>query len=139
MRKDRIFEKDIPWQKICVESDSVKTYSRYGNEIYLVTSRNAPRYKIVKTRMDKPDLAHAQTVFAPSKLVYRYISQSRDKMYISAMDGGYNRIIEFDPQTSEKKPLDIPENESAYIFSASLWFDEIYIRLSSWTYAGQKS
>lgn len=135
---NRIFDDNIPWQQICSESDSVETYSRRGKDIYLVTSNNAPRYKIVKTRMDKPDFPQAKTVFEPSELVYRYISQSRNKMYISAMDGGYNRLIEFDPNSGEKSFLDIPANESAYIFSASPWFDEVYIGRSSWTYAGKK-
>ena len=138
VHKDRIFDDRIPWQKICNESDSVETYSRRNEDIYLVTSKNAPRYKIIKTRLDTPELSSAETVFEPSNLVYRYISQSRDRLYITAMDGGYNRIIEFDPENDERTFLDIPENESAYIFSASPWFDEVYVGRSSWTYAGKK-
>ena len=53
------------------------------------------------------------------------------------LDGGYNRLIEYDPATGNSKQLPLPSTESAYIFSSSHHLIDIYIASNSWTHAGK--
>ena len=136
--RERIFDKDVPWKMVCDVPDSVVSYTWFDDYIYLFTARNAPRYKVVRTPLKQPSFMNAEVVFPPSELVYRYASRSKDRLYFSMLDGGYSRLIEYDPRTGNTQQLPLPKNESTYIFSSSQHLADIYITSNSWTRAGKK-
>ena len=135
--REQIFDKDVPWKLVCDVPDSVVAYTRFDDHIYLFTARNAPRYKVIRTSLKNPDFNSAEVVFPPSELVYRYANRTKDRLYFSALDGGYNRLIEYDPVTGDTQQLPLPSTESAYIFSSSHHLIDIYIASNSWTHAGK--
>lgn len=135
--REQIFDKDVPWKFVCDVADSVVSYTWFDEHIYLFSAKNSPRYKVVRTPLKNPDFNTAEVVFPPSELVYRYASRTKDRLYFSALDGGYNRIIEYDPATGNSQQLNLPSTESAYIFSSSHHLIDIYISSNSWTHAGK--
>ena len=54
----------ISWKRICDVADAVADYDLRGDMIYLRTHKNAPRYQVIATSLDQPDLANA-TVAVP--------------------------------------------------------------------------
>ena len=95
--RNQIFNDDVPWKLVCDVPDSVVAYTWFNEYIYLFSARNAPRYKVVRTPLRNPDFNSAEVVFHPSDLVYRNATRTSDRLYFSALDGGYNRLIEYDP------------------------------------------
>lgn len=135
--RNQIFNDDVPWKLVCDVPDSVVAYTWFNEYIYLFSARNAPRYKVVRTPLRNPDFNSAEVVFPPSDLVYRNATRTSDRLYFSALDGGYNRLIEYDPAGGTSKQLPLPDNESSYIFSASHYLQDIYITSNAWTHAGK--
>ena len=137
VRREQIFDKDVPWKLVCDVEDSVVDYTWFDEHIYLFSAKSSPRYKVVRTPLKNPDINTAEVIFHPSELVYRYANRTKDRLYFSVLDGGYNRLIEYDPATGNSKQLPLPSTESAYIFSSSHHLIDIYIASNSWTHAGK--
>ena len=135
--REQIFDENVPWKLVCDVPDSVVAYTWFDEYIYLFSARDAPRYKVLRTPLKKPDYNNAEVVFGPSDLVYRYATRTKDRLYFSALDGGYNRLIEYNPVTGNSKQLSLPSTESSYIFSSSRHLVDIYISSNSWTHAGK--
>jgi prolyl oligopeptidase len=54
--------KTIPWKRLIHREDEVYDFAATKSDIYLFTPKNAPRFKVLKTSLDNPDIAHAETV-----------------------------------------------------------------------------
>ena len=80
------------WLKVCDLADEVVGSAFRGDELYLLTTRDSPNGKVVRTSMAAPDLARAATVVAEGKSVIEAISAARDGLYLRDMDGGYSSL-----------------------------------------------
>ncbi len=75
------------WKQIAVQSDDVVGVAVHGNLIDLQTHKDAPRFKVVETALDAPDIAHARTVIPESAGVLTAISAASDSLYYATRDG----------------------------------------------------
>ncbi len=82
-----------PWKKILDRSDEVTDFAAHGMDLYLVTHRDAPRGKVVKTSLFRPDMARATTVVAESDQVTSEIAIAADALYIKQLNAG-NDILQ---------------------------------------------
>ncbi len=80
------------WVKVCDVEDEVVGSAMRGDELYLLTTRNTPNGKVLRTSLAKPDLARASTVVAEGKAVVEGIAAARDGIYLRDMDGGYSSL-----------------------------------------------
>lgn len=62
-----IGKETIPWKPLFRPSDDVYDFAATKHDIYIFTPKNAPRFKVVKTSLDEPDLATAETVIPEPK------------------------------------------------------------------------
>jgi prolyl oligopeptidase len=81
------------WQKICSVEDSVNAYTVHADTIYLLTSKDAPRYKVVATDLAMPDFAGARPVVPTAEAVVVGISAARDGLYVVRNEGGTMRTL----------------------------------------------
>ncbi|PMB51393.1 hypothetical protein CEN39_15455 [Fischerella thermalis CCMEE 5201] len=61
--------------------------------MYLLTHKNAPRYKIVKTSLKNPDFSSAKTVIRESNQIIEYIFAAQDALYVLTNENGINKVI----------------------------------------------
>ncbi len=54
----------IRWKRLFRPEDEVYDFTATKSELYLYTPKNAPRYRLLKTSLDNPDIGHAETVIA---------------------------------------------------------------------------
>ncbi len=123
----------IPWRKIVSFDDGVPELSVRGDDLYLQTSKNAPRYKIVRTSFAKPDLAKAETVFSGDEAVIESLMAQRDALYIKTLAGGSRRIWRVNYKTKKTEPLMLPYEGSVDFAATTSDTDGIYFNLVSWT------
>jgi prolyl oligopeptidase len=83
----------IEWVEICGAADEVTDFTVSGEDIYLLTHKDAPRYKVIVTSLVQPDLAGARTVVAESEAVVQGLSMAKDALYVHIMDGGIGRYL----------------------------------------------
>src|SRR6185312_2643237 len=81
-----------PWVKVADLADDVTGVALRGHDLYLLSHKDAPRYKVLKTDAAHPDLATAETVVPPSDVVVAQIVAAADALYIRDMDGGLSRL-----------------------------------------------
>jgi len=123
----------IPWRKIVSFDDEVSEVSVRGDELYLQTYKNAPRYKIVRTSFAKPDLAKAEIVFSGGEAVIEGLMAQRDALYIRTLDGGSRRIWRMNYKTKKAALLKLPYEGSVNFAATISDTDGIYFNIVSWT------
>jgi prolyl oligopeptidase len=124
---------DTPWKPICDVIDSVVDFEVHGGQVYLLTSRHAPRFRVVRTSIVDPDFANAEEIIPASRAVVTDITVAKDALYVEMMDAGTEQIVRVDYETLAKETLALPEGASSgFIASASLDVDGIYVGTRSW-------
>ena len=129
-----------PWRKICDVADAVTDFAVHGDQIFLLSWKDAPRFKVIKTSLSNPDLAQAEMLVPESPdSVVDGISVAKDGLYVTIAQGPRHSIkrIGFEPAAKiESVPL--PERmHSATVASASPDVEGILVSTASWTKAGQ--
>lgn len=81
------------WQKVADLSDDVGNVVVHGDDLYLLTYKNALSYKVLRTDARHPDLATAETVVPESRAVVTEIHPAQDALYVELLDGGINRLL----------------------------------------------
>ncbi|HUB83310.1 MAG TPA: prolyl oligopeptidase family serine peptidase [Bryobacteraceae bacterium] len=104
------------WRKVADFSDDVSDIAVHGNDLYILTFKNAKRYRVIRTDARAPDLASAETIVAPGSAVVSAIAAAQDALYVQLLDGAINRVLRVTygphPQTEE---LNLPVKGSAFV------------------------
>ena len=128
---------NIPWKKICDPEDEVTEYAVHGSDIYLLTAKGAPRYRIVRTNLAKPDFSTAETVLPQTESVVEDLAAAGDALYAAVLDGGFNRIARIEyGRKAKPKFLRIPGAAAAYINATAPELEGIFLSTTSWTKGG---
>jgi prolyl oligopeptidase len=126
---------DIPWVRISEEADLVTAFAVMGDDIYLLTAQNAPRFQLIKTDLATPDLDTAEVVVAPSDTVLSDVVAAKDGLYIDAKQDGINKVIRVAPDETTEV-LNTPRAGAGYISSVSPQVDGILLYETSWIQGG---
>lgn len=126
-----------PWKRICDVPDSVTDFAIHGSDIYLMTSRGAPRFKVVKTGLDHPSFANAGTIVPASARVIDGIASARDGLYVQFRKAGAGEVGRVDYRDFRLHPLTFPEKfPSGRIVQANPSVSGVTIETAAWTRAG---
>jgi len=132
---DSIGKSNTEWRKVADFADGVTNVAAHGDDLYLLTYKNAPRYKIIRIDARKPDLASAEIVVPPGEAVVTGISPAQDALYVQLLDGGIGRILRVpygpNPHVEE---ITLPFKGAAYIFTDAR-LPGALLYLASWTKA----
>lgn len=136
-RLDAMAQKPVPWVKICDAKDGVNSFQVKGDFVYLVTASNAPRYKVVRTPLAKPDFASAEVVLPESNLIPTSVEVSKEHLFINTTRDGTPVVMEVDPAgKTAPQPLTPPLELTGSVSEASPHFSDIYVSTESWTKGG---
>ena len=90
---EAIGKPDVAWRKVADFADQVTDIVAHDDDLYLLTFKDAPRYKVVRTDARNPQLATAETIVAPGESVVASIGAARDALYVRLMEGGVSPIL----------------------------------------------
>jgi len=135
---DSIGKMNPAWRKVADLSDGVTSIAIHGDDLYLLTYQNAPRYKIVRTDAQKTDLASAQTVVPPGEAVVTTIFAAQDALYATLLDGGVGRLLRIPYDSSPKvERVALPFDGSVSLESSDPRLSGALLDMTSWTRAKQ--
>ena len=132
---DSLLSGDIPWVRISEEADLVTGFAVMGDDIYLLTAQDAPRYQLIKTSLAAPDLDTADVVIGPGKMVLSDVVAAKDALYVDALQDGLNKVIRVAPDKM-MEVLNTPRAGAGYISSVSPEVDGILLYETSWIQGG---
>jgi prolyl oligopeptidase len=126
------------WKQLTQFSDQVKA-ARLGRDdaLYLLSRADAPRGKILRMPLDKPELASATMIVPPSDAVIQIIEPTANALYVGDLLGGPSQIRRFglDGKDGTVVPIqkisDVSEMES--LEDSSLLFRDVsYTEPAAW-------
>jgi prolyl oligopeptidase len=125
------------WRTLATASDKVTDVSVHGDDLYLLTFKDASRSKILRTDARHPDLSSADVVVPPTDAVVETMSAAQDALYVQVLDGGIDRMLRV-PYGPEPKVENVvlPLEGTATPAGSDPRVPGILLRLASWTDAG---
>jgi prolyl oligopeptidase len=96
------------WKKVVDQTDEVTGFDVHAGEIYLLSHKNASRFKVLRTSLSSPDLAHAAVAVPASEVVITAISAAGDALYVQDLDGGIGRLRRLPYGNGSIQPVNLP-------------------------------
>ena len=125
----------VPWRRVVTFDDQVRAYAVHGDDLYLISENEAPRFKVVKTSLANPDLRRAVTVIPESEAVVAEIATAEDALYVRLLDGGRSRLLRVDYQTQQSQDIPMPFSGAARIAYADVRRAGVVFEIAGWTQA----
>jgi prolyl oligopeptidase len=119
------------WKRIATFSDDVTGVTLRGDDLYLLTHKDASRFKLLKTSAANPRLADAKTVIPESQMVLQGLVTARDGIYVQALDAGLGRLIRL-ASDDRVTSLKLPFPGTISLLSANSLQDGCWFMLESW-------
>ena len=129
---------EIPWRKIVDVDDEATDFAPHGDDVYLLTHKGAPRFKIVRTSISNPDPVHGEVVVPETEAVVRGQTVATDALYVLLLDGGIGKVLRV-PFSSRgnaiRQAVPLPLDGQVWVDAADPRVNGILLGLTSWTKA----
>ncbi len=121
------------WRKVAGEVDAVTAFDLHGESLFLLSHKNASRYKVLRTSLANPDLAHATAVVPASEVVVAGISAGGDALYVQDLDGGIGRLRRLPYDNATTQPVKLPFEGAIQSLVTNPTGAGAWLELTSWT------
>jgi prolyl oligopeptidase len=130
---DSINGAGAPWRKLTDMDDEVTAFDVFGDNVYLLTHRDASRFKLIRTSASKPDVAHAEVLMPPGNAVLTSVAAAKDGVYVQGLAGGVGRLFRIPHGRTTPEQVTLPFEGAI----SSLWANArqpgAIVMMSSWT------
>ena len=101
-----------PWKKVADVSDGATEFALHGQTLFVLSQKNAARFRLLATPLAHPDLAHATVVIPESHAVLTKFALAKDGIYARERDGAVTRVraVSFDGKQSHVVPVPFEGN-----------------------------
>ncbi len=97
-----------PWKKVADDSAGITNLDFHGDDLFLLSHKDASRYKVLRTSLANPDLSSATVVVISGERVIVNIAAAADGLYIQDLDGGIGRLRRLPYDSSSAEPVKLP-------------------------------
>jgi prolyl oligopeptidase len=119
------------WTEFAGFEDEVTNAELIGDTLYLLTTKDASRGKIVTLDARDPKMAKATVVVPQSERVITEISYARNGLFIVQLDGGPSRLQRLDG-AGQIQDIALPFEGAIGAAYASPQHDGVWLSLSGW-------
>jgi prolyl oligopeptidase len=120
------------WRKFADSLDGVISVALHGKTVYLLTHKDAPRYRIVALDLRTLNWAQAKPVVPESARVIIDAAPASDGLYIRDLDGGLGRVRVLDYATGRVRDIALPLNGTVNGPSTDPLQPGAFVSLQSW-------
>jgi prolyl oligopeptidase len=121
------------WKKVTDQSDDVVSFDLHDDDIYLISHKDASRFKVLRTSLSAPDVAHAAVVVPASDVVIVNISVTADALYAQDLDGGIGRLRRLPYSGGHIQSVSLPYDDTIQALFTSATEPGAWLSLASWT------
>jgi prolyl oligopeptidase len=125
------------WTKFADIDDDVTSAAIMGHDIWLLTHKDAPRFKVIHLDLDHPDISKADVALPQSDLVLQGVSTAKDGLYIEAAQGGISHLMRIPYGQTSATAVTLPFAGALEGFFTDVQADGALIRFAGWTEAPQ--
>jgi len=134
---DTLGKPGTKWQKIIDHSDGVVNFDVHEDDLYLITHKDAPRFKVVRISLAHPDLEQAHTLLPPGDAVITNFSAMADALYVQKLDGGIGKLLRIDYPEEPAREISLPADGSVELISSDPRLRGIFFHLATWISASK--
>jgi prolyl oligopeptidase len=111
----QVSDSRAPWKKVADVSDGATQFALHGQTLFVLSQKNAARFRLLATPLAHPDLAHAAVVIPESHAVLSSFALAKDGIYARERDGAVTRVrqVSFDGKRSHVVPTPFEGNALA--------------------------
>ncbi len=121
------------WKKAVDAADDVTGFDLHGDSLFLLSHKDASRFKVLRTSLGNPDLAHATTIVPASEVVIVGISAAGDALYIQDLDGGIGRLRRLPYDSGKIQAVKLPFDGAIQSLATNPTEAGAWLELTSWT------
>ena len=132
---DSVGKSGAPWQKICDVPDDVTSFDIHGDDLYLLTHKNAPRFKVIRTSAAHPDIAQAETLLPESDVVIKYIAAAQDAFYVQETDGTLGLLKRLAYAGGKPEGVELPFQGAVGLAASDQRIPGVLLEMMSWARA----
>lgn len=126
-----------PWVQVADTADEVTDLAVSGDSIYLLTHKDTPRFKVVRTSLAQPDFANAELIVAGSAAVVSGIAAAKDALYVRKMNGGLSELFRVEHGPGARvTPIALPFPGDIESLAVDQRQPGVVFRLGGWTRFG---
>jgi prolyl oligopeptidase len=127
-------KRGVKWRKLFGRDADVTGFAIHGDDLYLLSHKDALRFKVLKTSVTHPDLAHAEVVLPPSREVVVGMSAAKDALYVHSRDGTLGKLYRVAYGRGAKpEHVALPREGSLELGSADARLSGLVLSIGSWT------
>ncbi len=119
------------WKRVCGVEDEVTGFAFRADELFLLSTLDAPNGRVLRTSLSAPDLAKAAVSVPEGAAALEAIAVAKDGLYLRDMDGGYSSLRRLGNDGSVV-PIALPFEGSIEAFTASTDEDGLWFAGTSW-------
>jgi prolyl oligopeptidase len=110
------------WQQLTQFKDGVKAM-KFGKDaaLYLLSTKDAPRGKILRLPLAGPDLAKAVVVVPEGRGVVSEYEPSASGLYLAVMEGGPSRLWFYPKNPQSGSPVEVPALPVSSVSGLHCW------------------
>lgn len=121
-----------PWKLLFDRSDDVTNLDVRGSDLFLLSHKDAPTYKVLELKAGEP-LANAHTIVpAEPDRVIEGIHVAKDALYVLARKGAYSELLRVPTGSTKIETVALPTKGHVAEAFTDPRRDGIVIYLSSW-------
>jgi prolyl oligopeptidase len=124
---------NTPWKKVADDSEDITNFDVHGDDLFLLSHKDASRYKVLRTSLSSPDLAKATLVVPPSEVVIVTIAAAADGLYVQDLDGGIGRLRRLPYGSGPAEPIKLPFEGAIQSLVANPTEPGAWLELTGWT------
>jgi len=113
--------------------DAVVAADFHGSDVYLLTHKNAPRFKVVRIRADEPGLGGAELVVPEGKSVLTAIAVAKDALYVQELEAGLGRLRRVPFGTTGGARVRLPADGAIATLAVERGQPGVVFPVESWT------
>ena len=121
------------WKKVADTADAVTSFDVHGDNLYLLSHKDASRFKVLRTSLENPDLAHATAVVPASDVVVVGIAAVSDTLFVQDLDGGIGRLRRLPYNGDAIQSVKLPFDGAIQSLFGNPTESGAWLELTSWT------
>ncbi len=119
------------WRKVCDPADDVTGIAVVGPDLYLMTHKDAPRYRVLRTTTADPAFANAKEAAPEAPSVVKALAGARDGVYVQTLNGGLSGLYRLAPD-GRKIEVKLPFEGSIAFIATDPLADGCWFQIEGW-------
>jgi prolyl oligopeptidase len=96
------------WRELARYEDQVSNFAAVDDDIYYLTTRDAPNGKVLRRRLNGSELTAAETVLTEGELVLASLEATRDGIYVTGQRDGIAQLLFLPGGRGPARPVALP-------------------------------